>query len=62
MTKSIWLSGKPNRNKKADAHASTDCPKCGGFVRLKGQGRPGQKIRLEGKCPKGHLVYFMHTI
>jgi hypothetical protein len=53
-------------NDKSDqiitALASADCPKCQGFVALKGRGKRGQKIRLEGRCPNNHLVLFPHTV
>lgn len=42
--------------------ASTDCPKCGGFVSLSGHGRSGEEIQLKGVCPDGHVVYFNHRM
>lgn len=44
------------------AFASTDCPTCGGFVALGGQGRRGDKVQLTGACPNGHSVFFEHII
>jgi hypothetical protein len=44
------------------ASATADCPACGGFVRLTGEGRRGEHVKLKGNCPAGHLVLFPHTI
>ncbi len=40
------------------AYASTDCPRCGGYVLLDGEGSPDIDFRLSGRCPNNHLVYF----
>ena len=45
-----------------NAHASTDCPSCGGFVSLAGSGRQGEQVQLTGTCPNGHNVFFNHFI
>jgi hypothetical protein len=37
--------------------ASSACPKCGGPVQLYGKGKVGGTARIEGTCPKKHLVY-----
>jgi hypothetical protein len=42
--------------------ASTDCPRCGGFVSLSGRGCSGEEARLTGVCPNGHVVYFNQRI
>lgn len=44
------------------AFASTDCPECGGFVALSGDGKRGETVRLEGRCPNNHLVFYKHKI
>jgi len=49
-------------NQVLTACASADCPSCGGFVSLSGSGRQGQEVKLTGTCPKGHSVFFNHTI
>jgi hypothetical protein len=46
----------------APVFATTDCPECGGFVSLSGQGRWGETVRLDGFCPQGHNVYFVTTL
>lgn len=56
--------GKENngQGRPVAAFASTDCPECGGFVPLAGQGQPGEKVRLEGHCPNKHLVFYVTTL
>lgn len=46
----------------AEVLASTDCPKCGDLVPLCGKGKVGATARIEGKCPKGHLLYVNHQV
>jgi hypothetical protein len=63
MTKKVRTTGpSPEPGQVATAMASTDCPKCQGFVSLIGQGYKGQEIKLTGTCPNGHFVFFNHTV
>jgi hypothetical protein len=55
-------SDKEPSTKPVALFASTDCPKCGGFVPLAGQGSRGEQVRLEGYCPNRHLVFVLHTV
>jgi hypothetical protein len=54
--------GKKDAGRVIGAYASTDCPSCGCFVSLSGQGRAGESVRLVGQCENGHTVFYNHVI